>query len=330
MQVDIPIVLSRKSLIGRTARDILSTPAWTRLLALVLLCVVVAVTAPVFVRSQNIVNMVRQASLLLIMAAGMTTVVLTGGIDLSMGSVLTLSSVVGASVLKIEGLPIWAGIAVGLGVGLACGLVNGIMVAWIKLPPFIATYGMMWVAQGLAFIVLQGNIITGFSKEFLFLGGGDLFGIPIPIVLMLAVLMVVQILLNETVWGAHVYAVGGNVEAARRAGISVPGTLLRAYALSGLLAALAGLIFVARLNAAEAGTGEPLLLQVVAMVCIGGVSLFGGEGSIFGSMLGALIVTVIGNAMNLWGVSTNWQPFVIGMLTIVAVLVDVSTRRWRK
>lgn len=330
MQVDVPIAIPRKTRVGQAARDILATPAWTRLLALVLLCVVVAITAPVFLRTQNIVNMIRQASLLLIMAIGMTTVVLTGGIDLSMGSVLTLSSVVGATVLKIEGLPVWVGIAAGLAVGLACGVVNGMMVAWIKLPPFIATYGMMWIAQGLAFIVLQGNIITGLPKEFLFFGGGDLFAVPTPILLMLGILTLVHILLNETVWGAHVYAVGGNIEAARRAGIDVAGTLVRAYAVSGLLAAFAGLIFVARLNAAEAGTGEPLLLQVVAMVCIGGVSLFGGEGSVLGSILGALIVTVIGNAMNLWGVSTNWQPLVIGGLIIIAVLVDVSTRRWRK
>ncbi len=329
METGTPLLVTRRARIGQTAREIIATPAWTRLLALVLLCALVAVTAPVFLRTQNIINMVRQASLLLIMAIGMTTVVLTGGIDLSMGSVLTLSSVVGATVLKIEGLPIWAGIAAGLAVGLICGLVNGIMIAGVKLPPFIATYGMMWVAQGLAFIVLQGNIITGFRKEFLFFGGGDLLGLPMPIVLMLGVLAVVQILLNETVWGAHIYAVGGNAEAARRAGINVAGTLLWAYALSGLLAALAGLIFVARLNAAEAGTGEPLLLQIVAMVCIGGVSLFGGEGSVLGSILGALIVTVIGNAMNLWGVSTYWQPFVIGALIIVAVLVDVSTRKWR-
>jgi ribose transport system permease protein len=330
MEVEAPVVVTRKMQLGRTAREILATPAWTRLLALVLLCALVALTAPVFLRTQNIINMVRQASLLLIMAIGMTTVILTGGIDLSMGSVLTLSSVVGATVLKIEGLPIWVGIVAGLAVGLSCGLVNGVMVAWVKLPPFIATYGMMWVAQGLAFIVLQGNIITGFPKDFLFFGGGNLFGLPMPIVLMLGVLIVVHVLLSETVWGAHIYAVGGNAEAARRAGIDIAGTLLRAYAVSGLLAAFAGLIFVARLNAAEAGTGEPLLLQVIAMVCIGGVSLFGGEGSVLGSILGALIVTVIGNAMNLWGVSTNWQPFVIGALIIIAVLVDVSTRQWRK
>ncbi len=330
MEIKATLPVSDKKPVAQWAREIVANPAWTRLIALVLLCVVVAATTPMFLRTQNIVNMIRQASLLLIMAIGLTTVILTGGIDLSMGAVLTLSSVVGATVLKMEGLPVWVGIAAGLGVGLICGLANGLLVAWVKLPPFIATYGMMWVAQGLAFIVLKGNIITGFRKEFLFFGGGDVLGVPMPIILMLAVLTVVHILLSETVWGAHVYAVGGNAEAARRAGINVSRTLLRCYAISGLLAAFAGLVFVARLNAAEAGTGEPLMLNIVAMVCIGGVSLFGGEGSVLGSILGALIVTVIGNAMNLWNVSSYWQPLVIGALIILAVLVDVSTKKWRK
>jgi len=213
---------------------------------------------------------------------------------------------------------------------LICGLANGVMVAWIKLPPFIATYGTMWVAQGLAFFVMKGNIITDFRDEFLFLGAGQVLGVPMPIVLMLLVLITVHVLLNETRWGVHIYAVGGNAEAARRAGINVGWTLLRAYMLSGLLAAFAGLVFVARLNAAEAGTGEPMLLPVIAVVCIGGVSLLGGEGSVLGTVLGALIVTVIGNAMNLWGISSYWQPFVIGVLIILAVLIDIWTRRGRR
>lgn len=293
----------------------------TRLLALLLLATILSVTTPVFLRPQNAINVVRQASPMIIMAVGMTAVVLTAGIDLSVGAVLTLSSVLAAFVLKTN-LPLVVGPVVGLAVGVFCGLLNGLMVSFIGLPPFIATYGMMWVAQGLALVFMKGNIIHDFDPTFRFIGAGSLAGLPMPVVLMLATVGLGSLTLRYTRWGHHVYAVGGNREAARSAGVPIQRTLVLAYALSGLLTAFAGLIYIARLNAAEQGTGDPLLLPTIAAVCIGGTSLFGGRGSVVGTVLGALIMMLLLNAMNLWGISSLWQSFAVGGLIILAVLVD--------
>ena len=298
----------------------------SRLLVLGLLCAVLTIASPVFLTTTNVLNILRVASLLVILAIGQTVVILTAGIDLSIGSVLTLASAITALALK-AGIPLPLAVAAGLVVGAALGFLNGLMVAVVKLPPFIATYGMMWVAAGFAVVLLKGHVVYGFDEDFRFLGVGNVMGVPMPIVLMVAMWVPSYLLLRHTTFGRSLYAVGANQEAARLSGIKKDQILMLAYTLSGLLAAAAGLVFVARLNASEAGMGANLLLPAIAAVVIGGTSLFGGEGGIVGTLIGALIMTIVQNGMNLLGIESVWQGVVLGALIIVAVLVDQWARK---
>ena len=298
----------------------------SRLLVLGLLCAVLTIASPVFLTTTNVLNILRVASLLVILAIGQTVVILTAGIDLSIGSVLTLASAIAALALK-AGIPLPLAVAAGLVVGAALGFLNGLMVAIVKLPPFIATYGMMWVAAGFAVVLLKGHVVYGFDEDFRFLGVGNVMGVPMPIVLMVAMWVPSYLLLRHTTFGRSLYAVGANQEAARLSGIKKDQILMLAYTLSGLLAAAAGLVFVARLNASEAGMGANLLLPAIAAVVIGGTSLFGGEGGIVGTLIGALIMTIVQNGMNLLGIESVWQGVVLGALIIVAVLVDQWARK---
>jgi len=275
---------------------------------------------PEFATMGNFVNVLRQSSLLFLLSSGLTVVVLTGGIDLSVGAVLALSACVMGTVLKSHGIV--AGILVGLAIGSACGFLNGVMVAVIGLPSFLATYGMLWISQGLAFIFMNAEIIYGFPKAFRFFGAGHLAGTPVPILLMILVSGLLYFVLNHTTLGRVIYAIGANTEAARLSGIPVKQKLIFVYTLSGLLSAFAAMVYISRLNAVEAGIGDPLLLPALAAVCIGGTSLFGGEGGIGGTVLGAIIMSLITNGMNLLGVTSFWQSFAVGSIVIVSVLVD--------
>lgn len=298
----------------------------SRLFVLALLCIVLTAASPVFLTASNALNVLRVASLLVILGLGQTIVILTAGIDLSIGSVLTFSSVIAASALK-AGVPLPLALASGLVVGAALGLLNGLMVAVVKLPPFIATYGMMWVAAGFAVVLLKGHVIYGFEDDFRFRGVGNLVGVPMPIIIMVALWIPSYLLLRHTTFGRSLYAVGANQEAARLSGMKKDQTLILAYTLSGFLAAAAGLVFVARLNASEAGIGANLLLPAIAAVVIGGTSLFGGEGGIVGRLIGALIMTLAQNGMNLLGIESVWQGVVLGALIVIAVLLDQWARK---
>jgi ribose transport system permease protein len=298
----------------------------SRLFVLILLCVVMTVASPVFLTGTNALNVLRVASLLVILAMGETIVILTAGIDLSIGSVLTFSSVIAALGIK-GGIPLPLALAAGLVVGAALGFLNGLMVAVVKLPPFIATYGMLWVASGFAVVLLKGQVIYGFEENFRFLGVGHLMRIPMPIIVMAALWVPVYLLLRRTTFGRSLYAVGANQEAARLSGVKKDQTLILAYTLSGFLAAAAGLVYVARLNASESSIGANMLLPAIAAVVIGGTSLFGGEGGIVGTLIGALIMTIVQNGMNLLGVESVWQGVVLGALIAVAVLLDQWARK---
>ncbi|HSB78775.1 MAG TPA: ABC transporter permease [Candidatus Methylomirabilis sp.] len=292
----------------------------SRLATILILLVVLSLVSPAFLSVQNLVNILRQASLLFLLASGLTIVILTAGIDLSIGSVLAFSASVAANFIQ-QGW-IWAGSIVGLVIGAGCGLLNGLMVAVVGLPPFIATYGMLWIAAGFAQVFMKGEIISGFPPGFRFLGAGHLTGIPVPILVMIVVLAVCLFTLRRTNLGRYVYIIGANREAARLSGINIRGNLLLVYSLSGLISAFAGLVYISRINAVESTIGEPLLLPAIAAVCIGGTSLFGGEGGIGGTMVGALIMTLVTNGMNLLNVSPYWQSFVMGAIVVLAVAVD--------
>jgi ribose transport system permease protein len=291
-----------------------------RFSTLIAISVFLSVARPEFLTFNNIINILRQSSLLFLLAAGLTVVVLTEGIDLSIGSILALSACIMGTLLKTHG--VFLGISVGLLIGAGCGLLNGVMVALIGLPAFIATYGMLWIAKGLAVIFMKAEIIWGFPKAFRFFGAGNVFGIPTPIIIMLLVMGILYLLLNYTNLGRWIYSIGANNTAARFSGIPINRTLLITYTLSGVLCAVAGVLYVSRINAVEAGIGDTLLLPALAAVTIGGTSLFGGEGGIGGTLLGAIIMSVIINGMNLMDVVSHWQNFAVGAIVIVSVLVD--------
>ena len=294
----------------------------SRLVILFTLCLVLSLLVPQFLRTENFLNVIRQAAILNILGIGMTMVILTGGIDLSNGAVLALSSCVAAIYLKEVG-PILVGILISLGIGLACGLVNGWMVARVLIPPFVITYAMMFFARGLAYIVLKGKIIYGFSKTFRFLGAGHLFTIPTPIILSAFILSIFYFLLRYTPFGADLYAVGSDEESSRLSGIRTRNRVIWVYALSGLLSAFAGIIYTSRLNAAEPVIGEFFPLDAIAAVVLGGTLLEGGEGSVTGTMIGALIITVIINGMNLLGIPSLLQSFALGCV-ILAMIASQS------
>jgi ribose transport system permease protein len=291
----------------------------SRLLVLVLLSLLLSFLSPSFMKIENFINILRQAAILNILGIGMTLVILTGGIDLSNGAVLALSSCFSALYLKGEG-SMTIGIIIALGTGLTCGFMNGWMVAKVFIPPFIITYAMMFFARGLAYIVLKGKIIYGFSKPFRFLGAGYLIMIPMPIVLSAAILFLFYFLLRYTSFGADLYALGSDEESSRLSGIKTQNRIICVYALSGLLSSFAGIVYMSRLNAAEPVIGESFPLDAIAAVVIGGTRLEGGEGGVIGTVIGALIITVIINGMNLLGIPSLLQSFILGgiILTMIA------------
>lgn len=270
-------------------------------------------------RAENLINIIRQAAILNILGIGMTLVILTGGIDLSNGAVLALSSCVSAIYLKGGGT-LFIGILIALGIGLTCGFVNGWMVARVNIPPFVITYAMMFFARGLAYIVLKGKIIYGFSQSFRFFGAGHILTIPTPILLSAFILLVFYFLLRYTPYGADLFALGSDKESSRLSGIRTQNRIIWVYVLSGLLSAFAGIIYTSRLNAAEPVIGEFFPLDAIAAVVLGGTLLGGGEGGVVGTMIGALMITVIINGMNLLGIPSLLQPFILGcvILTMVA------------
>jgi ribose transport system permease protein len=256
-------------------------------------------------------------------------VILTGGIDLSNGAVLALSSCVSAIYLK-EGGSILIGILISLGIGLACGFINGWMIAKVLIPPFVITYAMMFFARGLAYIALKGKIMYGFSKAFRFFGAGDLLSVPTPIVFSLLALFVFYFLLRYTPFGADLYALGSDEESSRLSGIKTRNRMIWVYTLSGLLSAFAGIIYTSRLNAAEPVIGEFFALDAIAAVVLGGTLLEGGEGSVPGTMIGALIITVIINGMNLLGIPSLLQSFVLGCVILIMIASQYFGGRLRR
>jgi ribose transport system permease protein len=298
---------------------------FTRAAVVGALVILLALASPHFLTSDNLVIILRQAALQFVLSAGLTLVVLTGGIDLSVGAVLGLSACVGAALIA-KGLVV-AGIATALLVGVACGAVNGALVAYVGIPSFIATYGMLWVAHGLGYVFMKGEVIHGFAPGFRTLGAGFLGGIPVPVLIGGGLLLVLHVLLHLTKFGRALYAMGGNPVAAHVIGIPVKRYLVAVYGLSGALAAFAGLVIIARVNAADSGTGEELLLTAIAAVCLGGTSLFGGVGGIVGTAVGSLILALVVNGMNMLNIATYWQAFAMGAIVILAVLADVSFKR---
>jgi ribose transport system permease protein len=299
-----------------------------RILGLIILSVVIAALNPNYLKATNLINIVRQASYQIILSMGMTMVLLTGGIDLSVGSVMTVGSAVAGNILTKTNLPWPMAIVGSLAAGLLLGLTGGWLVAKVKLPSPVATYGMLWVGRGISYGIM-GAVIYGFCDEFRFIGRGYIVGIPVPIWIMVVLVIVLALFLKYTTLGRSMYAVGANPAAAKASGIRVDRTLMAAYAISGVLAALAGVMLTARLNAVDQDVGVPFLLPAIASPVMGGTSMTGGKGSIGGAVIGSLIMIVLTNGMNLLGISSLWQQFAIGTIVVLAVWLDQVLRRHR-
>ena len=294
---------------------------------LVLLCIGFSFASDNFFSLQNLSIMTQQASINIVLAAGMTFVILTAGIDLSVGSILAASAVAAMLVSNIPGLGM-LGIAAGLGCGLLFGLINGVLIAFVKLPPFIVTLGSLTAVRGIA--RLLGNDTTVFNPNlaFAFIGNADVLGVPWLVIIAFAVIGLSWFILRRTVLGLNIYAVGGNPEAARLAGIKVWAVLLFVYCASGLLSGLGGVMAAARLYAANGlQLGMSYELDAIAAVILGGTSFVGGTGSILGTLIGALIIAVLTNGLILMGVSDIWQYIVKGLVIIGAVALDRYRRK---
>lgn len=293
------------------------------LLALIVLVLTVSIMNPNFLSPSNLLNLLRQVSANGFIAFGMTFVILTGGIDLSVGSTLALSSAFTASLIANQVNPAIA-VFVGLLSGFLLGAMNGLLIAKGKMAPFIATLATMTIYRGSTLVFTNGNPITGLGNSFFFsfIGRGYLFGIPFPVVLMFLIFILLYILLHKTAFGRKTYAIGGNEKAAFIAGVKIDRIKVLIYALSGLMASISGMIITSRLNSAQPNAGQAYEMDAIAAVVLGGTSLSGGRGRIFGTLIGALIIGTLNNGLNLLGVSSFYQQIVKGIVIVIAVLLD--------
>ncbi len=297
----------------------------------VALCILMSIVSPAFRTMRNVTNVVRQVSIIGIVSMGVTFAIITGGIDLSSGSIIALVSVVVASLTQNAVnpdqplsfvVPIVVGIAVAILLGFLLGSVNGSLVAYGKIPPFIATLGMMTVARGAAALFTGGRPVGDLKETFTYIGTGRIIGIPIPIWIYIIMAIISHILLSKTKFGRHVFAIGGNEQAARICGISVEKTLVKVYAYAGLLTAVSAVLLTARTSAGNPTYGVAYELDAITATVIGGTSLSGGVGSIPFCVVGALIIGVLNNSMDLLSVNAYWQQIVKGVIIVVAVMID--------
>lgn len=306
------------------------------------LTIVFAFVSDAFLTLGNGMTVALQVTSIAYLGIGATCVIITGGIDLSVGAILALSGVVAALAVR-AGAPVPAGMLAGVLVGALCGLVNGVAVTWLRLPPFIATLGMMLVARGVALQITDAKAIGGLGESFAELGNGSLWrvatvgadgfpdvrfpGIPYPVLLMVLLAVAVAVMLNRTTLGRHLYAIGSNGEAARLSGVNVRGVTLFAYVLSGTLAGLTGCVLASRLVTAQPSEGLMYELDAIAAAVIGGTSLSGGVGTISGTVIGAFVIGILRNGLNMGGVSAFTQQIVIGLVILLTVWIDQMRHR---
>ena len=290
------------------------------------LCAILWILTPHFLTVSNLLNVAQQTAINAIIAVGLTFVIISGGIDLSVGSLVAFTGVVLADLLQHE-VPLPLALIGGLAAGLACGVANGLLITWGRLPPFIATLGMMSVARSGALLYTDGRPISGFSEGFRWLARGEVLAVPVPVLVMAVVYAIAHFTLRRTPFGRYVFAIGGNEEAALLSGVRVRLHKTMVYGVSGLLSALAACVLTARLNSAQPIAGINYELDAIAATVIGGTSLMGGQGSVIGTLIGALIMGVLRNGLNLLGVSSFVQQLVIGLVIIIAVLMDTALKR---
>ena len=296
-------------------------------LVLLLMVVILSLLTPTFLKPQNLINIIRQVSIVSIIAFGSTFVLITSGVDLSPGSVLALASVVAASQAHPGQNPLIVPILVGLGVGAFAGFINGSIIAGFRIPPFIATLGMFTTARGAALLFTNGKPIGDFSKEFNFIGGGQIAGVPFPIILLVVVGLISYLLLHHTRFGKYTFAIGGNEQAALISGINVSKYKVLIYTYAGLMAGISAVILSARVESGQPGAGVGFEFDAITAAVIGGTSLSGGIGSIPGTIVGALIIGVLNNGMDLLNVSAYWQQVMRGAIIVGAVILDTRKNK---
>ncbi len=302
------------------------------LIALLLLCITLTILTDKFFTADNGLNVLRQVAVNICIATGMTLIVLTAGIDLSVGSVLALCGAVIAGLFKnglvvpsadlFIGFTVLGAIVAGLLLGAILGWFNGFTITKFNVPPFVATLAMLTIARGFTMLYTKGHPISNLGKDFAFIGSGSLIGIPIPVWLAIIVVLIAVFITQKTKLGRYIYAIGGNEQAAKLSGINIKKVKLIVYAMAGALAALGGLIVTARLDSAQPNAGISYELDAIAAVVIGGTSLSGGKGSIWGTVMGAIIIGVLNNGLVLLNVSPFWQQVVKGGVILLAVIID--------
>ena len=300
---------------------------WTPLIFLLVLCVALSLTTDNFLTVRNLLTILVQIAVVGILAIGQTFVMLTAGIDLSIGGILALSGIVCALLLTHTGLPIPVAFVLASGAGLLCGWLNGLLITKIRIPPFIATLGTMSVTRGVALVLTGGVAIYNLPEGFDWIGHGTLLGIPFPVVLMVSITVCMSILLHRTTTGRYAKAIGGNEEAAWMSGVPVQRTLMTVYGICGLLAGVAGVVQASRVVTGQPTAGLGYELDAIAAAVIGGTSLFGGVGTVWGSLTGAALMGVIRNGCNLLNITAFWQQIVIGAIIWIAVAWDSYQRR---
>jgi ribose/xylose/arabinose/galactoside ABC-type transport system permease subunit len=286
------------------------------------ICVVLSLLSPAFLVTQNIINVFRQISINGILAIGVTFVILTDGIDLSLGSVVAITGVIAACFAHPNTYPLIVPICMGILGGLVIGAFNGWIITRCNVAPFIVTLGMMTIARGGALVISKGRPVSDLADSFNFIGGGDIFGIPLPVLILGLLFLFSYLTLKKTKFGRYIYAVGGNEEAARASGVNVAKIKMAVYMISASLAGLAGIVQASRITTGQPNAGVSYELDAIAAVVIGGTSLSGGRGGVAGTVLGALIIGVINNGLDLLNVSSYYQQIVKGLIIIGAVILD--------
>ena len=292
---------------------------------LVVLMIVLPLANPRFLTVSNLTSVLLQAAVYVIMALGMSFVLMTGGIDLSQGSLLALTGVVAAYIVENQGSVLLA-ILASILVGALVGVVNGSVISRLSIPPFIMTLSTMYLCRGLTLVITQASPISISSDTFRWIGSGDFLGIPVPVIIFVTAAIIGQFILSNTATGRYILPVGSNREAARLSGIKTRWNECKVYIISGIMVAIAGVVYVARLGAAQANAGQSYEMEAVAASVLGGTSVLGGEGNIVGTVLGAIVVAIIRNAIVLLEVSTYYQQMITGAVILLAVIVDVQRK----
>lgn len=287
-----------------------------------IICLIISLITPQFLTVSNLTIIVTQVSINALLAFGVTFVIITGGIDLSLGSIVAVTGVTAAMLAHPDSYPVLIPIVMGLLAGLLMGAFNGFIITKSKIAPFIATLGTMTIGRGLALILSDGRPVSNLSDSFNYLGSGTVLGIPILILIFILVFAVCSIILSKTVLGRYIYAIGGNEQAARASGINIDRVKLSVYSISGLLAGLAGILLASRITTGQPNAGAGFELDAIAAVVIGGTSTAGGRGTMAGTLIGVLLIGVINNGLDLLNVTSYYQQVVMGIIIIGAVVLD--------